>query len=323
MNEFALIRRYFQGAGLARAVTRNDVALGIGDDCAVLSPPPGMRVALTTDTLNVDVHFPAATDPEAIGYKSLAVSLSDLAAMGAIPAWFSLNLSLPEARESWLAGFSRGLLTLAQQHEMQLIGGDTTRGPLSIGITALGFLPTDKALTRAGARVGDRIYVTGTLGDAALALAVLRREVTLAADHHPHVLAKLHRPQARVAEGTTLRDLASACIDISDGLVADLGHVLAASHVGARVDLRRMPLSTAYQSVAADVGWAPAATHGDDYELCFTLPPAAQPAFEQLLPRFTCGVTYIGDIEAEPGLRLIDATGPVALPARAGFDHFG
>lgn len=319
MNEFALIRRYFSSAGLARA----DVALGIGDDCAVLNPPPGMRIALTTDTLNAGIHFPAATDPDAIGYKSLAVSLSDLAAMGATPAWFSLSLSLPEVSEDWLAGFSQGLYALAQQHEMQLIGGDTTRGPLSIGITALGFLPADKALTRAGARAGDRIYVTGTLGDAALALAVLRREVTLAAEHHPHVFAKLNRPQARVSEGTLLRDLASACIDISDGLVADLGHVLAASGVGARVDVRRLPISDAYRSVVADCGWAPALTHGDDYELCFTLPAAQQPAFERLLPRFACGVTHIGDIEAEPGLRLFDATGPVALPARAGFDHFG
>ena len=323
MNEFALIRRYFQGAGLAGAVKRNDVALGIGDDCAVLNPPPGTRIALTTDTLNVDVHFPATTDPDAIGFKSLAVSLSDLAAMGATPAWFSLNLSLPAVSEDWLARFSHGLLTLAHRHEMQLIGGDTTRGPLSIGITALGLLPADKALTRAGARAGDRIYVTGTLGDAALALAVLREDLKLAAEHHAVVFAKLNRPEARVVEGAMLRDSAGACIDVSDGLIADLGHVLAASNVGARVDVHRLPLSSAYQSVAADVGWVPAATHGDDYELCFTVPSSMQSAFEQLLPRFTCGVTYIGDIEAAPGLRLFDATGPVAPPALAGVDHFG
>ena len=319
MNEFALIRRYFADAAIARA----DVALGIGDDCAVLSPPPGMRVALTTDTLNAGIHFPVDTDPYAIGFKSLAVNLSDLAAMGATPAWFSLNLSLPEVREDWLASFSQGLFALAQTYNVQLIGGDTTRGPLSIGVTALGFLPADKALTRAGARVGDRVYVTGSLGDAALALAVLKGKLTLDEQHRPHVLARLNRPQPRVAEGAMLRDLASACIDISDGLVADLGHVLAASNVGARIDLRRLPISAAYASVFAEFGWAPAITHGDDYELCFTLPAAQQPAFDRLLPRFACGFTHIGDIEAEPGLRLVDASGPVPLPARVGFDHFG
>ena len=319
MNEFALIRRYFSQAGLVRA----DVALGIGDDCAVLNPPPGMRIALTTDTLNADIHFPAATEPYAVGFKSLAVNLSDLAAMGATPAWFSLNLSLPEVSAEWLGGFSQGLFALAQAHQVQLVGGDTTRGPLSIGVTALGFLPADRALTRAGARAGDRIYVTGTLGDAALALAVLAQKVSLDEDQRPHVFARLNRPQPRVAEGAMLRDIATACIDISDGLLADLGHVLAASGVGARIDLRRLPISNAYRSVFADVGWAPALTHGDDYELCFTLPAAQALAFDRLSPRFACGVAHIGDIEAEPGLRLYDADGPVTLPTRAGFDHFG
>lgn len=318
MNEFELIQRYFAAAGVAR----DDVALGIGDDCAILNPPAGMRLALTTDTLNAGIHFPAATDPYAIGFKSLAVNLSDLAAMGAVPAWFNLNVSLPDVSENWLASFSQGLFALAQAHNIQLIGGDTTRGPLSISVTAIGFLPVDKALTRAGAQAGDRIYVTGTLGDAALALAVLRREAHLDDDYHPHVFAKLNRPQPRVAEGAMLRDLASACIDISDGLIADLGHILAASHVGARVDLRRLPISAAYDSVFADFGWTPALTHGDDYELCFTLPAATQPAFNRLLPRFACGFTAIGEIEAESGLRLHDANGPVPLPARAGFDHF-
>lgn len=323
MNEFALIRRYFTGVGAASAgVARADVALGIGDDCAVLNPPPGMRLALTTDTLNAGIHFPVATDPYAIGFKSLAVNLSDLAAMGATPAWFSLNLSLPEVSEDWLAGFSQGLFALAQEYGVQLIGGDTTRGPLGIGITAVGFLPADKALTRAGARVGDRIYVTGSLGDAALALAVLKRELTLDEEQRSHVFAKLNRPPPRVAEGARLLDLASACIDISDGLIADLGHILAASRVGARIDLRRLPISAAYASVSAEFGWLLAATHGDDYELCFTLPAARQAVFDGLLPRFACGVTYIGDIEAEPGLRLYDGREPVALPARAGFDHF-
>lgn len=319
MNEFGLIRRFFADAGLTRA----DVALGIGDDCAILNPPPGMRLALTTDTLNAGVHFPTATDPYAIGFKSLAVSLSDLAAMGATPAWFSLNLSLPEVSQDWLAGFAQGLFALAQAHHIQLVGGDTTRGPLSIGITALGFLPADKALTRAGARAGDRVYVTGTLGDAALALAVLKRESALKEEYRPQVFTKLNLPQPRVAEGAMLRDLATGCIDVSDGLVADLGHVLAASGVGARIDLRRLPLSAAYKSVFAEFGWAPAVTHGDDYELCFTLPAAQQRAFDRLLPQFACGFTHIGDIEAEPGLRLVDANGPVALPARGGFDHFG
>lgn len=318
IGEFDLIRRYFTSAAYSPSVK-----VGVGDDAAVVTPPPATQLAVTTDTLVAGVHFPDSTDPYSVGHKALAVNLSDLAAMGATPAWFTLNLSMPAVDAAWLQAFSAGLFALAHAHSIDLIGGDTTRGPLSITITAHGFVPVEGALLRSGAGVGDRIYVSGILGDAGVALRALEKKLPLDTDYQQHVLAKLNRPIPRVAEGLKLRGLASACIDISDGLVADLGHLLTRSGVGARVDVRRLPVSKVYRSVFDAVGgWDLALAYGDDYELCFTVPAARQAAFERMAAQFHCGFTHIGDIDAQAGLRLVGDQGQPYTLSRRGFDHF-
>jgi len=318
VNEFELIARYFARQPLARP----DVVLGIGDDAAVLEVPPDRQLVLSTDTLVAGVHFSDPTDPESIGHKALAVNLSDLAAMGATPAWFTLNLSMPHADPLWLEGFCRGLFALAARHGVQLVGGDTTRGPLTIGIQICGLVPRGQALTRAGARPGDRIYVTGVLGDAAIGLLFAQGKLDLPEEYQANVLERLQRPLPRVAAGERLRGLASACIDLSDGLAADLGHILAASAVGARIDLRRLPLTPAYDTAFVDHGWELALAAGDDYELCFTIPPTQDLAFRRVSLEFGVACAYIGDIEAEVGLRMIDAAGQPYTLKRAGYDHF-
>ncbi len=318
MNEFELIRDYFA----RQPVTRADVVVGIGDDAAVLELPVDRQLVVSTDMLVAGVHFPQETAPAAVGYKALAVNLSDLAAMGASPAWFTLNLSLPAADPVWLRAFCAGLFDLAGAFGLQLVGGDTTRGPLTIGIQIAGFVPHGQALLRSGARPGDGIYVTGWLGDAALGLMCLREQLRLPESDRAQVLQRLERPTPRVHEGEALRGLASACIDISDGLVADLGHVLEASGVGAQVELATLPLSAVYQAVRGQVGWNPAVARGDDYELCFTVPAQRQPALEALAAQFDCAIRRIGVIEARPGLRLVEPSGAAFRPDIPGFDHF-
>lgn len=318
MDEFELIRRYFGHAGPAR----DDVRVGIGDDAAIVRPPEDSDIAIATDTLVAGVHFPDETHPADIGYKALAVNLSDLAAMGAVPAWFTLNLTLPEANAPWLEAFARGLFELAQRHRVQLIGGDTTRGPLAVTVTVHGFVPRDAALLRGGARPGDRVYVTGLLGEAALALRFLRREVDVPEEFRAVVLSRLNRPQPRIAAGVALRGLASACIDVSDGVAADLGHILDQSGVGATIELKRLPVSDAYDAAFATLGWGPALSGGDDYELCFTLPPEKERALHQVTPRLTCTCTPIGVIDAERGLRVRDEAGALFTPAASGYNHF-
>lgn len=318
LGEFDLIARYFA----PEAGQRKDVVVGIGDDAAVLEPPAGMQLVVSTDTLVSGVHFPAGTAPAAVGYKALAVNLSDLAAMGATPAWFTLNLSLPAADEVWVADFARGLFELAREFRLQLIGGDTTQGPLAITITVFGTVPQGTALRRQGARPGDRVYVTGQLGDACLGLGVVRATLNLPAEYHGYVVTRLERPSPRIREGERLRGVASACIDLSDGLIADLGHIVAASGVGARIDLRRLPLSPAYDAAFAQVGWEAALAHGDDYELCFTVPPDKQMIFHRLLPQFACGFAHIGDIEPAKGIRVFDANGHTYTPKSHGYRHF-
>lgn len=318
MNEFELIRDYF-----GTLPVRDDVITGVGDDAAVLALPADEQLVISTDTLIAGVHFPVDTDPYSIGWKSLAVNLSDLAAMGAAPAWFTLNLTLPVADPGWLEKFSAGLFALARTHHIELIGGDTTRGPLSITITVNGFVPSSAALLRTGARPGDCIYVTGTLGDAALGLRYRQRELSLVGEFGDSALARLDRPIPRVTEGERLRGIASACIDISDGLVADLGHILEQSEVGATVELAELPLSPAYRSVFAEVGGFEAVlTNGDDYELCFTVPAARTPALEKAASHFGCSVSQIGVIEAEQGLRLGGPQGALHIPHAGGYDHF-
>lgn len=318
LNEFDLIRTYFASQPLARP----DVVLGIGDDAAVLEVPDDQQLVVSTDMLVAGVHFPENTAAEDIGHKALAVNLSDLAAMGATPAWFTLNISLPQADKDWLEGFCRGLFALAGTHHVQLVGGDTARGPLTIGIQICGLVPSGQALTRAGARPGDRVYVTGTLGDAALGLLCVQGRLDLPEAYWTQVLERLNRPLPRVTAGEQLRGLASACIDISDGVSADLGHILEASGVGARIELRRLPLSAAYAGAFAALGWAPALSNGDDYELCFTIPAAREPAFRRVSANLGVACSYIGDIEAGAGLRIVDENGADYRAPATGYDHF-
>lgn len=313
--EFDLIERIRR-----RASTRADVRLGIGDDAALLRMPVGHDLVVTTDTLNAGVHFPADTAPADIGWKALAVNLSDLAAMGATPAWCTLSLSLPSADAVWLDAFLDGFLALAKMHDVALVGGDTTRGPLSIAVTAHGLVPIDTALRRDGARVGDEVWVTGTPGDAAGALAQWRAggDVTLG------LRARFDRPTPRVAAGIALRSVATACIDVSDGLLADLGHVLRASAVGARLDMDRVPVSVALRTAFFDdqARRTLQFTGGDDYELCFTAPASQHEAIMRALAASDTSAAVIGHIEAGPGLRVVDAHGVAWTPARRGWDHF-
>lgn len=319
LGEFEIIRRFFG----TPPVQRTDVVLGIGDDAAVLQPPAGHDLILTTDTLVEGRHFRPGDDPESLGHKSLAVNLSDLAAMGAEPAWFLLSLTLPQADEPWLTAFAAGLHALARRFNIQLVGGNTTRGPLSIGVTACGFVPAGQALTRRGAQPGDRVYVTGTLGDAALALWIEQEQPGRTPVGHA-AAERLHRPEPRIAAGIALRGLAGAVIDISDGLAADLGHILESSHVGARIDLARLPLSDTYRRLQTSgvVGWDHALAGGDDYELCFTVSPSREPELTRRAAQMDCACTSIGEIVASPGLVLTDPEGRRYQPGRMGYDHF-
>jgi thiamine-monophosphate kinase len=315
-GEFALIARI-----QARAAGRDDVVLGIGDDAALLRPSPGQQLVVATDTLNAGVHFPADSAPADVGWKALAVNLSDLAAMGAEPAWCTLSLSLPGAQEAWLDGFLDGFLELADAHGVALVGGDTTRGPLSICVTAIGAIAEGAALRRDGARIDDEIWVTGTLGDASAALAQWRRG---GGDCDGELRLRLDRPTPRVAVGRALCGLASACIDISDGLGADLGHVLRASRVGAEIDVATLPaspaLATAFDTMARIQHQV---SGGDDYELCFTAEPGCRGSIQAAMAACGARVTRIGRIVAPTGLRLIAADGSTLPPGRAGYEHFG
>jgi len=317
VNERELIHRFF----LNQSATRDDVRLGIGDDAALVAVPEGQELAITTDTLVADVDFFADADPATVGHKALAVNLSDLAAMGAAPAWFTLALTLPTADEHWLAAFAHGLFDLARQYGIALIGGDLSRGPMAVSVSAYGLVPAGKSLRRDGAAVGDHIFVTGTLGDAALALSHLLDERQLPAADLAAVELRLHRPTPRIDEGQRLRGIASAAIDLSDGLLSDLGHIAEASDVGARIHLDRLPLSGAYRRYLPQVGYDPAIATGDDYELCFTVPAARVAALEQVGP-FAAGISRIGEVIAGSSVTVVDAQGSAYVPARRGYDHF-
>ncbi|MBI5447970.1 MAG: thiamine-phosphate kinase [Gammaproteobacteria bacterium] len=317
-DEFSLIRRFFS----SQKVKRADVAKGIGDDCAILTPPPHTQLAISVDTLVTGVHFYPDMPPQDIGYKALACNLSDLAAAGAEPAWVTLALTLPRADSHWLHHFSEGFFSLAEQYQLALIGGDTTRGPLSITVQVHGFIPPQEALSRTGAQVGDEIYVTGTLGDAGFALSLLSKKQI----HHPsydYFLSRLYRPTPRIQAGIALRKQASACIDISDGLATDLSHILEASQVGACLYLDKLPLSpalaqeTPYQAVHC------ALSAGDDYELCFTLPPAHAPEVTHALSALACPVTHIGTITEKKGLSILTKEGTPFALKKKGYNHFG
>lgn len=322
LAEFSLIERFFA----ASSRQRQDVALGIGDDAAIVEVPAGEQLVVAVDTLVAGVHFPDAATAADIGYKALAVNLSDLAAMGATPRWATLALTLPQPDESWVAEFARGFFALAQQHDVELVGGDTTRGPLCVSVQILGTVPQGEALPRSGARGGDRVFVSGTLGDAGLALRLLQQGGDCTEDARAQLDACLHRPQPRVQLGERLRGVASAAIDVSDGLLADLAHVLDRSGVGACVNVDAVPRSIAFRSCVAPTqsDWLdlPLAA-GDDYELCFTAAPARAAAVRALAQALSVPITDIGVIEAEPGLRCRRDDGSEYEPAQRGYEHFG
>ena len=318
MTEFEIIRTYFA----TQPVQRADVRVGIGDDAAVVQAPPSMETVITTDILVAGVHFSENVDPADLGHKALAVNLSDLAAMGAAPAWFLLDLTLPKADEAWLNGFAGGLHELAQVYQVQLIGGDTSVGPLNVAVTAVGLVPQGKCMRRDGARPGDLIYVTGTLGDATLVLAARRGEHGISVNDVAAVRQRLDRPDPRVAEGVGLRDLASSAIDISDGLVADLGHVLEASKVGARVNLGAIPVSPTYRAHMRKIGLDYALAGGDDYELCVTVRSANAMRVEALALASGFSLTRIGEITTGDNLEILDSMGRAYQSRLKGYEHF-
>ncbi|MGO1071112.1 thiamine-phosphate kinase [Lysobacter sp. CA199] len=336
--EFDLIARI-----RARAATREDVVLGIGDDAALLQPAAGRQLVVATDTLNADVHFARDAAAANIGWKSLAANLSDLAAMGAEPAWCTLSLSLPaqsgDGLQAFVDGFLDGFLELAAQHRVALVGGDTTRGPLSVCVTAMGFIEPGWALRRDAAQVDDEIWITGTLGDAAAALALagvapyceneVGRNAGDARTEAARLFERLHRPTPRVAAGRALRGLVRAGIDISDGLLADLGHVCAASGVAACIEVDALPASTALAAACAgDSRRILQLSGGDDYELCFTAPARQRSAIAQALSQTQTPAAVIGRIEApqagaEFAVRVRSADGSAWTPVRTGYRHFG
>lgn len=328
MAEFDLIERI-----RVRAIARDGVLLGIGDDAALLQVPAGHELVVTADTLNAGVHFPADATPADIGWKALAVNLSDLASMGARPAWCTLSLSLPGDDTAWLDAFLDGFLGLADTHAVALVGGDTTRGPLSIAVTAMGWVEAGAALRRDGARPGDDVWVTGTLGDAAAAL-VLGGYVPIPLDgvampvveagNAAALRARLARPAPRVAVGRALAGLAHACVDVSDGLLADLGHICRRSGVGAEIELARLPASPALRAAYADdeLRAALQAAGGDDYELCFSASTAAREAVARALEQAGTTGTRIGRITDGDGVRALAADGSPWRPFRGGYVHF-
>jgi thiamine-monophosphate kinase len=317
-SEFNLIERYFTDLTPARP----DVPLGIGDDAALVSPPPGQQLAISVDTLVSGVHFLPSVSPQALGHKALAVNLSDLAAVGAEPAWATLALTLPDVEERWLQGFTEGFAHLASCYGVCLVGGDTTRGPLSLTVQVQGFVPGELALRRDGAQIGDDLYVTGCLGDAALFLRLLQSETAQQIDLES-LRPSLERPEPRVEAGIALRGLATSAIDLSDGLLADLGHILEASGVGASIALQRLPLSPDFAGWLRTSGdWTPALAGGDDYELCFTAPPDCRPRIDGIAAQLGLRVSCIGRIEAVPGIRVLLPDGTAWTGSQKGYDHF-
>lgn len=333
MGEFDLIRRHFAQPAAqlwGGAAAPPSLVLGIGDDCALLAPEPGQQLAISSDMLVEGRHFFADVDPATLGHKALAVNLSDLAAMGATPLGFTLALALPQADEAWLAAFSQGLLALAQQHACPLVGGDTTRGPLNLCITVFGQVPAGQALRRSGARVGDDIYLSGTVGDARLALEALLGHTTLPADVLQRTRQRLECPTPQLALGHALRGIATAAADVSDGLLGDLGHILTASGVGAELWPEALRQSAAVSSdvrqQAPELAWTCILAGGDDYELVFTAPPSARQAVQAVAASTHTAVTRMGVITAGRGVVLLGADDqplpPGGIPVVSGFDHF-
>ena len=320
MGEFDLIKRYF-----SRKSLQNDVSLSVGDDCAITSIPSGYQLAITTDTLVEGTHFLPSISPADLAYKSVAVNLSDLAAMGSTPTWMSLALTLPEIKEAWLAEFSQSLFAILDRYGVSLIGGDTTKGPLSITLTAQGFLPENQGLFRHQAKVGDWIFVSGFLGDSAAGLDLLLQNRKIENESDRYFIQRHLHPTPRVELGLALRSFSGCALDISDGLLADLGHILERSQVGAEIYLENLPLSrhlcTQYEQTQVEKF---ALTGGEDYELCFTVSEEKREEMEKVLRSQGIKVTCIGKILPQiSGLNLLKNGEEVALPAHCGFDHFG
>ena len=315
IGEFELIEQYFTRPG-------RRAALGVGDDCALLAPAPGMQLAVSSDMLIEGRHFLSTVAPDRLGHKSLAVNLSDLAACGAQPLAFTLALALPRAEREFLEGFSRGLLALADAHDCELVGGDTTRGPLAICITVFGEVPAGRALLRSGAQPDDDLYVSGTLGDARLALEVFRGTRALDAAAFDSVRAAMESPQPRIALGVALRGIATSAIDVSDGLLGDLGHILRRSAVAATIDVDALPRSAVLGAQPLALQRICTLAGGDDYELVFSASRQDANAVVEAAARAATAVTRIGRIESGAGVRLVDADGRPVENAYACFDHF-
>lgn len=315
LSEFRLIESFFEQHRLGR----EDVVLGIGDDAALLRVPEGMQLVTAVDTLISGVHFPENTPAEAIGHKAMAVNLSDLAAMGAEPAWATLSLSMPEPDESFLKGFCEGFFNLADKHNVELVGGDTVRGPLILTVQLNGFIPEGEAITRFDGRPGDKLYVSGTLGDAAAGLELVLND-KVESDDAAYLRQRLDYPTPRLVLGQALRGLASACIDISDGLCADVGHIMERSHLGCDIDSASLPLSAQLLSLKGESeARALALKGGDDYELCFTVPEEKEVELKRLAATFDVPVTCIGEVNNEVGVMRIDGE----VVQGSGYDHFG
>jgi len=330
ISEFDLIERFFK-TGIASNITNPSLSLGIGDDCALIKPLPGEEIAITSDMLVEGRHFFAGADPEQLGYKALAVNLSDLAAMGAKPLGFTLAIALPSVNTKWLESFSKGLFRLANQFSCPLIGGDTTAGPLTISITAIGSIPTEKAIRRSGAKLGDDIWVSGTVGDAKLSLAALRHEINLSEDELKNVAHRMHQPTPRVELGIQLRGIANAALDVSDGLLGDLKHLLKQSQVSAEILLAALPKSTSLQKQSIAIQNQFAACGGDDYELCFTASSKQRGAILEIGQALNLPLTKIGCVAPmknnQVQIRIISADGEVLSDADSAvllksFDHF-
>ncbi len=318
MKEFNLIKQFFT----EQVTNRKDVVLSIGDDCALIAPAERQHIAVTTDTLVCGVHFPVDTPPRAIGHKAIAVNLSDLAAIGAEPAWISLALTLPEFDDLWLKEFCAGLFELCEYYNIQLIGGDTTQGPLSITVTAQGLVPIDTPLLRSGAKTGDWIFVTGELGDAALALQDIQGKIAIESVFKEQIHTKLNYPKPRVLAGQNLREYASSAIDLSDGLISDLGHICTASGVGANIVLDALPLSTVLKdTLGIDKAIELALAGGDDYELLFTVSEDNKVGMETALANAGIPVTCIGQINTSEKITTTMNNKAVAINVK-GFEHF-
>ncbi len=318
MKEFDLIKHFFS----EQAVKRKDVALGIGDDCAVLVAPENQNIVVTTDTLVAGVHFPLDTQARAIGHKAVAVNLSDIAAMGAKPSWLSLALTLPEVDEAWLAEFCAGVFELCEFYNVELIGGDTTQGPLSITITAQGLTPSGSYLSRTGAKAGDWIYVTGNLGDAALALQQINGHVSIDEQFVSQIRRALDFPKPRVLAGQVLREYASSAIDISDGLISDLGHICQASNVGANIVLDAIPFSDLMRdNLLEEDALNFALSGGDDYELLFTVSEDNKVGMQTALSHVATDITCIGQINLSQTITTTLNDEAVSINT-SGFEHF-